>query len=220
MDLYFNNAVDSNWTSLGNWWTNLGCTTPAGALPGSGDHVTLKASCMGNGAEPTIAALTLAAVTLLETIDLHVTGTVTLGNSAALDACNVWAATFELSGYGCGVGSGGALYGPCNFSGEYAYFYGYIEGDCNFSGEHSYGEFGTIFGNVILSGPYTSLVEIPVTGTVTVTHPTAYVDLAPSYGAAVIFQHPASVQLSMTTATDGVGLWQFPFADVLGSGLL
>lgn len=42
MTLYFNNAVDLAWDTLGNWWQDLACTVPASALPASGDTVVIK----------------------------------------------------------------------------------------------------------------------------------------------------------------------------------
>lgn len=32
---YFNAAVNGAWATAGNWWQEIGCTTPAGAAPTS-----------------------------------------------------------------------------------------------------------------------------------------------------------------------------------------
>ncbi len=41
MTLYFNNAVNSAWDTLGNWWQNVEFTTPASSLPTTNDTVYL-----------------------------------------------------------------------------------------------------------------------------------------------------------------------------------
>ncbi len=37
--LYFNNAVDTSWNTLGNWWTNASYTNPSSVFPHDGDIV-------------------------------------------------------------------------------------------------------------------------------------------------------------------------------------
>ena len=41
-NLYFNNAVNTSLSTLGNWWTNAGFTTPAGGLPTASDNCFIK----------------------------------------------------------------------------------------------------------------------------------------------------------------------------------
>lgn len=41
MTLYFNNAVNTSWDTLGNWWTDTGCTSAAAAIPATGDTVII-----------------------------------------------------------------------------------------------------------------------------------------------------------------------------------
>ena len=44
--LYFNGAVDDQWETLGNWWTDSDCTSPAASLPTSNDDVFIMANCL------------------------------------------------------------------------------------------------------------------------------------------------------------------------------
>ncbi len=46
--LYFNGVVNSNWNTLGNWWTDVGFSAPAGSLPGVGDDVIISADVLSN----------------------------------------------------------------------------------------------------------------------------------------------------------------------------
>jgi hypothetical protein len=56
---YFNGAVDSDWATLGNWWTSDAFTTQAAALPASGDSVVVTGNIDTNsGSEPTVVNLT------------------------------------------------------------------------------------------------------------------------------------------------------------------
>lgn len=58
--LYFNNAEDDQeWSTLGNWWLNAACTTPATSLPTSSDSVEQGDGYGGgtvynSGSEPTV----------------------------------------------------------------------------------------------------------------------------------------------------------------------
>jgi hypothetical protein len=47
--LYFNGAVDSNWTEVGNWWLDAGHTEPAGRLPAEIDSVVATAIITASG---------------------------------------------------------------------------------------------------------------------------------------------------------------------------
>jgi hypothetical protein len=80
--LYFNGAVDGEWTELGNWWTDDAFTTQATSLPTSFDNVivgnnlnTYVVISSNSGSEPTVANLTLN-VTGIYT-NITVTGKVT-----------------------------------------------------------------------------------------------------------------------------------------------
>jgi hypothetical protein len=43
-NLYYNAAVDMEWDTLGNWWTNASFTNPSAAIPADGDTAYLGAS--------------------------------------------------------------------------------------------------------------------------------------------------------------------------------
>jgi hypothetical protein len=56
--LYYNNAIDTDWNTLGNWWTNSSFTTPASSLPTSADDVVVSANCLSNsGDDPTVNSM-------------------------------------------------------------------------------------------------------------------------------------------------------------------
>lgn len=57
--LYYNAAVDTNWATLGNWWTDSMFTVPASSLPTSSDDVNLYGSVESNsGSTPTVNSMT------------------------------------------------------------------------------------------------------------------------------------------------------------------
>ena len=45
MTLYFNNAVDGLWATLGNWWQNEGATIPASSIPTASDTAVILLGC-------------------------------------------------------------------------------------------------------------------------------------------------------------------------------
>lgn len=50
--LYFNGAVDDQWSEIGNWWEDAAHTIPASGVPAVGDHgdsVVVTASMSGSG---------------------------------------------------------------------------------------------------------------------------------------------------------------------------
>jgi hypothetical protein len=47
--LYFNGAVDDDWTEVGNWWLDAEHTEPAGRLPTSDDSVVATATVTASG---------------------------------------------------------------------------------------------------------------------------------------------------------------------------
>jgi hypothetical protein len=61
--LYFNNAIDGDWQTLGNWWTDPSCVTPyeAVSLPSSSDNIHIIGNMDGesgvlvnSGSVPTV----------------------------------------------------------------------------------------------------------------------------------------------------------------------
>jgi len=81
--LYFDGAVDSAWTTLGNWWLDAGHTEPAGRLPSEIDSVVATANITASG--QTVVDFTLNdpegdSFTLIGT--LTVTGMATFNDSS------------------------------------------------------------------------------------------------------------------------------------------
>ena len=65
--LYFNGAVDNNWNTLGNWWTNSGLSIQATSLPSSSDSVIILEDVDSNsGSEPTVVNMTVDGKNLQE----------------------------------------------------------------------------------------------------------------------------------------------------------
>lgn len=90
--LYYNAAVDENWATLGNWWTDSGFTTQASSLPTSSDDVKIYSNISSNaGSTPTVNSMVvyggsyiginMTCVTFCEFIDESI-----LGNGATITA--------------------------------------------------------------------------------------------------------------------------------------
>ena len=96
--LYYNAAVDSDWATLGNWWTDDAFTTQASSLPTSSDSVVLSGGCSSNsGSEPTVVNFTMndPGYSYAFGISITVTGNATFnGTSAHLGTIN-GSATFS-----------------------------------------------------------------------------------------------------------------------------
>lgn len=79
--LYYNAAVDNDWNTLGNWWTNSGHTSAAASLPTSSDSVVASANINANGGSmPTVVNFTTTASLAIQ---ITVTGVATFSGSAA-----------------------------------------------------------------------------------------------------------------------------------------
>ena len=142
--LYFNAAVNTNWDTNGNWWTDAAATEP-GNKPTSADSAVILASVASNsGGNPTIINLTVA------TNGVTVAGvTMTVTGVAA----------FSGTAY-----NGATITGNCTFSGDAYNNSGIITGNCTFSGT-SYNA-GTITGNAIFTGTSYIAAGGTVTGTI------------------------------------------------------
>lgn len=118
--LYFNNAVDIDWQTLGNWWDDAGFTNQATSLPTSVDSVVLGApdltfAMTNTGSEPTVANLTVVDSTLYTNIT--VTG----------------AASFEGFASYASFASGYTLTGSATFR-FLSSNYGHVTGTATFDG--------------------------------------------------------------------------------------
>jgi hypothetical protein len=54
-EFYFNAALDNDWNTLGNWWTDEAHTVPAIRLPGIHDLVYAEVDILANSGDPAIA---------------------------------------------------------------------------------------------------------------------------------------------------------------------
>ena len=100
--LYFNGAVDNDWTEVGNWWLDAGHTEPAGRLPNSVDSVVVTASMTASG--QTVVDFTMNSGDLFGT--LTVTGMATFNSTAANGGTITGDATFNDSSQNVGTVSG------------------------------------------------------------------------------------------------------------------
>jgi hypothetical protein len=92
--MYFNGAVDGDWSELGNWWLDAGHTVAAPSLPAAGDSVIAFASITSNsGSEPTVVDLTMQNEDL--EIPITVTGMATFNGSAINQSTVTGNATFN-----------------------------------------------------------------------------------------------------------------------------
>jgi hypothetical protein len=147
--LYFNNAVDTDWNTLGNWWTVSPGGTPAAALPIAADSVEIHAPCTVNGgAAPTVTNMLVKAGQNIG-ITMTVTGTATFEDGAFWSGGTLTGAAV-FSGVGSNHNSG-TIVGDPVFSGAGSFSNDAITGNATFSGQDSY-SLGTVSGNVILSG--------------------------------------------------------------------
>ena len=107
--LYYNGAVDSDWNTLGNWWTSSAFATQASALPTSSDSVVLSATCDTNGgSEPTVVNFTLndpSSGAYYIAIAFTVTGNATFNGSSYNDSTVTGNATFNDNSYNSGTGT-------------------------------------------------------------------------------------------------------------------
>jgi hypothetical protein len=160
--LYFNAAVDSDWSTLGNWWMDSGFTAPAADLPTSADSVVASVTLVLGGPR-TVVNFAMTDGTINGT--LTVTGICTFGGqySSAEGVINgdcvfndesIVSNSSTING-DCTFNdssfiSGGSdtVNGDCVFN-DNSYTYGTITGDCIFN-DNSYA-YGTITGNCIFN---------------------------------------------------------------------
>lgn len=135
-NLYFNGAVDTDWATLGNWWTDAACTVAASALPGSGDSVYISNRIDANsGGAPTVANLYFNAAQAF-LISITVTGefSFSIGSFGGNLTGN---ATFNSCDASFAYVTGNATFNSSTMNG------GTVEGAAEFTG------YSTILGNVM-----------------------------------------------------------------------
>jgi predicted acyltransferase (DUF342 family) len=69
--LYFNNTIDSDWSELGNWWTDSNYTVAATGLPSSGDDVIIGVDSSLSNSNPSSVTMENDAVTIDGTVTLN-----------------------------------------------------------------------------------------------------------------------------------------------------
>jgi hypothetical protein len=111
--LYFDGAVDGDWTELGNWWNDAGHTEAAASLPTAADSAVASASItapVDYESPPAIAMLTVNNASL--EIPIFVSGMATFIGSAVMDSIGQvnGNATFNDTAYSVGYVSGNATF--------------------------------------------------------------------------------------------------------------
>jgi hypothetical protein len=123
--LYYNAAVNTDWSTLGNWWTDSSFSTPASSLPSSGDYVEMYGDCLGNSGNPAVVDTFFT----VQTLDISITAN-------GIDQNTIWGSVgyngvinvLNESTTNAIVFNGSNNYGIVNSSGK-----------CNFYGGANYG---------------------------------------------------------------------------------
>jgi hypothetical protein len=136
--LYFNGAVDGDWTTVGNWWLDDAHTEPAGRLPTSDESVVASAHIEASG--QTVVDFTLTSGSLSGT--LTVTGMATFNGGSSND---------------------GTVTGNATFNNNSANDLGTVTGNATFNNNSA--NFGTVTGNATFND--NSANDGTVNGTVT-----------------------------------------------------
>ena len=128
--LYFNGAVDNEWTTLGNWWTDSGFTTQATSLPTSADDVIATASISSNsGSAPTVVNFTLNDPSenfYFLGIAITVTGNANFNEYSYNDGTVNGDATFNDSSVNYGAIGGNATFNDSSFAHPLGLYYGTV----------------------------------------------------------------------------------------------
>ena len=137
--LYYNGFVDSDWATLGNWWTDAIFETQATSLPTSIDSVELSAAVTTNGgSEPTVVN---CSTTSSISINITVTTMATFSGYASNFATLTGNATFDGSSYNV---TGGVVSNDATFNGS-SYNQGTVSNDAIFNS--GYNDTGGVVSN-------------------------------------------------------------------------
>jgi hypothetical protein len=163
-NLYFNGDVDTDWDTIGNWWSDAGYSSAAGRLPANGDTVYLDAEIdTGPSLAVTLTAINVGTlnedpfgVTLngahqavgpaffndYSTNNGTVSGEATFNDYSTNNGTVSGAATFNDSSYNnFGTVSGDATFNDSSYNN-----YGSVSGDATFN-DSSYNNYGTVSGD-------------------------------------------------------------------------
>jgi hypothetical protein len=109
--LYFNAAVDSDWTTAGNWWLDAEHTQAAGRLPAESENVIVTGSITASGQTVANAEFTNFVVSASLDGSLTVTGLATFkGDDCALAGTLTGSALFTESSANAGTVTGTATF--------------------------------------------------------------------------------------------------------------
>ncbi len=149
LTLYFNNAVDSLWDTLGNWWLNASFSIPAITIPGNGDIVYLGAAVASTGTPSVpvtlshtyVAASSTGGGSFVVTLS-GINGDVTFYDNSGVQSYIRDNATFYDTSKN-GGGYGNYVYGLATFY-DSTYNSGYLYGDAifhdtSFNGNYIFG---------------------------------------------------------------------------------
>ena len=159
--LYFNGGANSDWGTLaGNWWTDAGHTSPAGALPGVADDVIIEHTIDSNsGPEASVNTFTTNG-------NFSILLTATVANGATFNGGTQNAgtltgdATFNDSSYQYP----GTINGNATFNDSSQLYSATVNGDATFN-DSALGTFVIINGDVTFNGDNSSYVSGTVSGT-------------------------------------------------------
>ena len=139
--LYFNGAVNNNWSTLGNWWQDSNFTVPATSLPTSLDDVVSSAVISSkSGGQPTVRNFTTNSILR---IDITVSGDAIFNENSYNDVTTV---TGNVT-YNNTASNGGSVIGNVIFNNS-SFTYGTITGNVVFNDNSSQANVGVITGDV------------------------------------------------------------------------
>lgn len=190
--LYYNAAVNTNWSTLGNWWTNEACSAPASSLPSSVDSVIILGNIESNsGSNPTVYHMTVSAdvsnITIISVMGCEFYDSANYGGTI----------TGNCTFYNTSKNTG-TITGNCTFyDSSYNVYPGTITGNVTFNDNSGNGNSndsitgGDIVGDVIFNDYSTHIsssysIEARITGNVTY-NDSAYRYLGVTYSNSVVF---------------------------------
>ena len=150
--LYYNAAVDNDWNTLGNWWTDAGFTTPAISFPSTSDDVIVSENVDSNtGPAASVNMMTVGGASNPYTaISVIVANGAILNDSSYNNGTVTGDATFNDSSYNLNTVTGDATFNDSSFN------VSFVTGNATFN-DLSYNP-GVVSGNAVFN--YASLRTI------------------------------------------------------------
>jgi hypothetical protein len=224
MTLYFNAAVDYDWATLGNWWQDEDCTIPATALPAPADDVVILVTVGSLGAARTVSSATVPGSLSFADYVLTVTNGATFFGGGYINAgCIVNAnCVFNDGSENGGIINGNAVFN--DFSANYYYINTQINGNAVFNDNSR--NYAMVNGNAVFN--HNSYMEEDGSSYYGYVSGDAFF-YDNSYnkgyvGGVTNFCSPSALTAQLTQAsydrTFFEGGIKYPFADILGAGLI